>query len=88
MAQLTEIEGFLRHFPCMPLRLQKPVSRPLNENLVKAYAQEATRLRELAASVTTDRLRSRLLEEADNQDRLGLAARRGIIQPHAIPPTL
>jgi len=72
----------------MPLRLQKPVSRPLNENLVKAYAQEATRLRELAASVTTDRLRSRLLEEADNQDRLGLAARRGIIQPHAIPPTL
>jgi len=72
----------------MPLRLQKPVSRPLNENLVKAYAQEATRLRELAASVTTDRLRSRLLEEADNQDRLGLAARRGVIQPHAIPPTL
>ena len=71
----------------MPLRLQKPVSRPLNENLVKAYAQEATRLRELAASVTTDRLRSRLLEEADNQDRLGLAARRGVIQPHAIPPT-
>ena len=72
----------------MPLRLQKPVSRPLNENLVKAYAQEATRLRELAASVTTDRLRSRLLEEAHNQDRLGLAARRGVIQPHAIPPTL
>ena len=72
----------------MPLRLQKPVSRPLNENLVKAYAEEATRLRELAASVTTDRLRSRLLEEADNQDRLGLAARRGVIQPHAIPPTL
>jgi len=72
----------------MPLRLQKPVSRPLNEKLVKAYAQEATRLRELAASVTTDRLRSRLLEEAHNQDRLGLAARRGVIQPHAIPPTL
>ena len=88
MAQLTEIEGFLRHLPCMTLRLQKPVSRPLNENLVKAYAQEATRLRELAAGVTTDRLRSRLLEEADNQDRLGLAARRGVIQPHAIPPTL
>ncbi len=72
----------------MPIRLQKPISRPLNEKLVKTYAQEATRLRELAASVTTDRLRSRLLEEANNQDRLGLAARRGVIQPHAIPPTL
>ena len=72
----------------MPLRLQKPVSRPLNEKLVKAYAQEATRLRDLAASVTTDRLRSRLLEEAGNQDRLALAARRGIVQPHPIRPSL
>jgi hypothetical protein len=75
-------------FPCMPLRLQRPVNRPLNEKLVMAYAQEATRLRELAAGVTTDRLRSRLLEEADNQDRLALAARRGVVQPHPIRPTL
>ncbi len=75
-------------FPCMPLRLQRPVSRPLNEKLVTAYAQEATRLRELAAGVTTDRLRSRLLEEADNQERLALAARRGVVQPHPIRPTL
>jgi hypothetical protein len=72
----------------MPLRLQRAVSRPLNEKLVTAYAQEATRLRELAAGVTTDRLRSRLLEEADNQDRLALAARRGVVQPHPIRPTL
>src|SRR5258708_5596407 len=68
----------------MPLRLQRPVSRTLNEKLVQSYAQEAARLRELAMSVTTARLRSRLLEEADNQDRLALAARRGIIQPHPI----
>jgi hypothetical protein len=72
----------------MPLRLQKPVNRPLNEKLITAYAQEATRLRELAAGVTTDRLRSRLLEEADNQERLALAARRGVVQPHPIRPTL
>jgi hypothetical protein len=72
----------------MPLRLQRAVNRPLNEKLVTAYAQEATRLRELAAGVTTDRLRSRLLEEADNQDRLALAARRGVVQPHPIRPTL
>jgi hypothetical protein len=70
----------------MPLRLQRPVSGPLNEKLVEAYAHEATRLRELAASVTTDRLRSRLLKEADNQDRLALG-RRGIVQPHPIQPT-
>ena len=76
------------HFPGMPVRLQKPISRPLNDKLIKAYAQEATRLRDLAASVTTDRLRSRLLEEADNQDRLALAARRGIVQPHPIRPPL
>jgi hypothetical protein len=49
--------------------------------LVRTYAQEAARLRDLAASVTTARLRYRLLEEADNQDRLAQAARRGIIRP-------
>src|SRR6266403_4399247 len=72
----------------MPVRLQRPVSRTLHEKLVRTYIQEAARLRELATSVTTDRLRSRLLEEADNQDRLALAARHGIVQPHPIQPTL
>jgi hypothetical protein len=67
----------------MPLRAQKSVSRSLHEKLVRTYAHEADRLRELAASVTTARLiiRHRLLEEADNQDRLAQAARRGIIRP-------
>jgi hypothetical protein len=53
---------------------------------VRSYAEEAARLRDLAASVTTVRLRTRLLKEADNQDRLALAARRGIVQPHPIAP--
>jgi hypothetical protein len=73
-------------FWCMALRPQKPLSTPLNEKLVKAYAQEATRLRELAASVTTARLRSRLSEEAENQNRLALAAKHGIVQPHPARP--
>ena len=41
------------------------------ERLLKTHVQEAARLRNLAATVTTVRLRSRLLEEAGNQDRLG-----------------
>jgi len=51
---------------------------------VRSYAEEAARLRELAVGVTTARLRNRLLEEAENHDRLALAARRGIVQPHPI----
>jgi len=69
----------------MPLRLQRPVNRSLHEKLVQAYAQEAIRLRDLAKGVTTARLRLRLLEEADNQDRLAQAAKRGIIHPHPHP---
>jgi len=68
----------------MPLRPQRPISRSLHEKLVRAYAQEATRLRELAASATTSRVRSRLLDEADNQDRLARAAKHGIVQPQPI----
>jgi len=71
-------------FPCMPVRLRKPLSPTLNERLVRSYAEEAARLRDLAVNVTTLRLRTRLLEEADNHDRLALAARRGIVQPHPI----
>jgi hypothetical protein len=84
--QLTEIETSAGMFACMPLRLHRPLSRPLNERMVRAYAQEAARLRDLAVGVTTARLRARLLKEADNQDRLALAARRGIIQPHPTAP--
>jgi len=69
----------------MPLRSPGFVNRSLHDKLVRAYAQEATRLRDLAVSVTTARLRSRLLEEAENQERLAQAAKRGIIQPHFQP---
>lgn len=69
----------------MPMRLQKPVSRPPNEKLIRAYAYEAIRLRDLAAAVTTARLKARLLEEATNQERLAVEAKRGTIQPHARP---
>ena len=72
-------------FPCMPLRSPRPVNRSLHEKLVRTYTEEAARLRDLAISVTTTRLRSRLLEEADNQERLAQAAKRGIIQPHFQP---
>jgi len=67
----------------MPLRArpQRPVGRSLHEKLVRAYAQEATRLRELAASATTPRVRLRLMDEADNQERLARAAKNGIVQP-------
>src|SRR5438270_8229707 len=54
----------------------------------KGSDKDPARLRDLAASVTTARLRSRLLEEADNQDRLALAARRGSVQLHPIQTTL
>jgi hypothetical protein len=53
----------------------------VHEKLVRAYADEAARLRELAANVTTSRVRSQLLDEAENQERLAQAAKRGIIQP-------
>jgi hypothetical protein len=69
----------------MPLRAHRPVGRSLHEKLVHSYAQEAARLRELATGVTTTRIRSRLLEEADNQERLAQQAKRGIIPPHLEP---
>ena len=82
--QLTEIETFTGMFPCMPVRLRRSLSPSLNEKLVRSYAEEAARLRDLAVNVTTIRLKTRLLEEADNQHRLAQAARRGIVQPHPI----
>jgi len=69
---------------CMPVRLRRSLGPTLNEKLVRSYAEEAARLRDLAVNVTTVRLRTRLLVEAENHDRLALAARRGIVQPHPI----
>ena len=40
----------------MPLRLQRPVSPTLNEKVLRSYTEEAARLRDLAAHVTTARL--------------------------------
>ena len=71
-------------FPCMLVRLHRSLSPTLNEKLVRSYAEQAARLRDLAVNVTTVRLRARLLVETENHDRLALAARRGIVQPHPI----
>jgi len=69
----------------MPVRSHSPGGRSVHEKLVRAYAQEATRLRDLAVSVTTARLKLRLLDEANNQERLAQAAKRGIVQAHPMP---
>ncbi len=60
----------MSHFS--PRRLPAPnrVSRPRDEKLLRAYANDAARLREYAANTTTARLRARLLEEAASQERL------------------
>jgi hypothetical protein len=73
------------HVPCMPLRLQRSVSPTLNEKVLRSYIEEAARLRDLAAHVTTARLKVRLLEEAANQERLAEEAKRGALQPHPRP---
>jgi hypothetical protein len=67
----------------MPMRLQKSVSRPPNDKLLRTFVLEAGRLRELALTVTTKRVRSRLLEEAANQERLAEDAKRGVFHPIA-----
>jgi hypothetical protein len=57
----------------MPLRRDvSPLARP---RLVREYETQATRLRELAISVTTPRIKARLLEEAANQERLAREAK-------------
>jgi len=72
------------HLPCMPPRLQRTVSPTLNEKVLRSYVEEAARLRDLAAHVTTARLKARLLEDA-NQERLAKEAKRGALQPHPRP---
>ena len=69
----------------MPLRPQKILSPTLNEKVLRSYVEEAARLRDLAAHVTTARLKARLLEEAANQERLAKEAKRGALQPHPRP---
>ena len=83
--QLTANLSPWMHVPCMPLRLQRPVSPNLNEKVLRSYTEEAARLRDLAAHVTTARLKARLLEEAGNQERLAKEAKRGALQPHPRP---
>ena len=55
----------------------KRITRPRDEKLLRAYANEAARLREYAESTTTARLRARLLEEAANQERLAREVNAG-----------
>ena len=50
--------------------LPRDVSPLAAQRLVREYANQAARLRELAANLTTPRLKARLLEEADNQERM------------------
>ena len=54
----------------------------MNQKLAQGYAQEAASCA-MAVGVMTAPLRTRP-DEADNQDRLALAARRGIVQPYPI----
>src|SRR5262249_14206447 len=51
-------------------------------HLVQTYAEEAARLRNLAVSVTTAPLRSRLLEEADHQERLAQTIKPSVRRPY------
>jgi hypothetical protein len=66
----------------MPLHPPKPISQ---QEAQPAYKQEAARLRRLAASVTTTRLKARLLEQADNLEALAQAMGRG--EPSNSQPT-
>ena len=60
----------MSHFFTRRVPAPNRVSRPRDEKLLRAYANEAVRLREYAANTTTTRLRARLLEEAASQERL------------------
>ena len=58
-------------------QLPQHVSVLATQRLVREYVNEAVRLRVLAASVTTARIRARLLEEAANQERLARQVKTG-----------
>jgi hypothetical protein len=52
--------------------------KPLGtQKLVREYADQAARLRDFAATVVTARLKARLLEEAENQERFTEKAKQG-----------
>lgn len=57
--------------------LPQHVSALATQRLVREYVNEAVRLRELAASATTVRIKARLLEEAANQERLAQQVKTG-----------
>jgi hypothetical protein len=60
LSGFTENSCMASTFSRMPMRLQKPVSRPPDEKLIRAHAYEAARLSDLAAGVTTARLKVRI----------------------------
>jgi hypothetical protein len=64
----------------------KRASRPLDEKLLRAYANEAARLREYAANTTTARLKARLLEEAAEHERLAREVKAGRSGFVTVPP--
>jgi len=49
---------------------QRKLIRFAKEKLLRAYIREAARLRASAATATTAPLKTRLLEEAEQQERL------------------
>jgi len=67
------VSNFSRNCVSSPKR----ITRRRDEKLLRAYANEAARLREYAESTTTARLRARLLEEAANQERLAREVNAG-----------
>ena len=54
----------------MPAFASAKLIRLAREKLVRVYVREAARLRAAAANATTAPLKTRLLEEAEQQERL------------------
>jgi hypothetical protein len=67
------------------LQLPRKVSPLGTQKLVREYIGQAARLRDLAASVTTPRIKARLLEEAKNHEQFAEKAKQGGF--HTIVPT-
>lgn len=61
------------------ITLPQNVSPLARQKMAREYVSQAVRLRGFAASVTTPRLKARLLEEATNQEQLAQKATRGIL---------
>ena len=67
------------------MQLPRKVSPLGTQKLVREYIGQAARLRDLAASVTTPRIKARLLEEAKNHEQFAEKAKQGGF--HTIVPT-